>query len=167
MQVMTCMKESPTGFELASVAFDMDGRVADPHELLQAEDCWFDGSAHDPVTGISLLDRYARFAQARLGKKGGHWAMGTDLSAVRAQYAFFIDAPPWTRSQERDFGTLVALVQKLAPVKLPEMDTTGLIPGRLLHDAVRRAVIVQAAYRALGLSAGDHARAERSSAAAS
>lgn len=191
----------PNILQISAVAFDMDGKINDPHELIQVEDCWFDAVipgfpglvdmdtagwwALPPQAAArrvllraadergehlgTALERFSRFIRPRLGKKGGHWANPPtfDLKVVRQHYEFAETPVPWHYRQERCMRTMMTLVKKLSPVKLPDMGNTGLIRHNGLHDAARQAVLVQAAYRALGLNAGNHARAERSRAAAS
>lgn len=179
-------------FQISSVAFDLDGKIGDPHELIQQEDCWFDAVIPNyrgfvkesagrwwdqpeqaPARASllaaaeargeqieSALDRFARFVGARLGKKGGHWANppGFDLDVIRANYSEYGERAPWRRQQERHMRTLMEMVKRLAPVKMPDVSEAGLIRHNGLHDAARQATLVQAAYRQLGLRAGDFAR---------
>lgn len=202
MQVMTDIEifggdGVPNILQISSVAFDMDGKVNDPHELLQVEDCWFDavipgwpeavdesavdwwsrseqetartallGAASSRGEGlVPALERYEKFLRPRLGKKGGHWANppGFDLDTIRKHYGQCLIYTPWRRSQERCMRTAMSLVKSTGAVKLPDMSDVGLIRHNGLHDAVRQAVLVQAAYRTLGLRAGDYQRASKNS----
>lgn len=217
MQVMTDVEcygdtERKRIFQLSAVAFDLDGKINDPHELIQIEGFWFDAivtweiSMLDdpgdkpplPVNADTIewwqsaeqaagravlttaaaeraeplhaaLSRFSRFTKDHLGKKGGHWANSPtyDLTIIRGLYEFCEMPVPWHYRQERDQRTLMWLVSKLGPAKLPKMDGTGLVPHVGLHDAARQAAMAQAAYRLLGITSGDYARAERSRAAAS
>lgn len=210
MQVMTDIEcygdaEDKRVLQLSAVAFDLDGRVSDPHELLQTEDCWFDGvvewdvsdfdsePANFPVNRDTvewwasppqeaarvlllkaveeraapsiqdLLARFSKFVVARAGKKGGMWALPPtyDLKVLRDLYEYELMPVPWHYRQERCARTALEMSRRLATVKGPDMNTVGLVQHNGLHDAARQAVLVQAAYRAVGLSAGDYARAAR------
>lgn len=207
MQIMTDIELFGDGrgkviFQLSAVAFDMDGRISDPHELIQPDDMWFDAvvvgeagrfplpvapstiawwaeeaqspareillrAAQDrPVVLADALLQFFRFCNLRLRKTGGHWANSPsfDLVLIRKLYESIGQPAPWHFRQERDMRTLMVLIKKLGLTKLPNMKTVGLVPHVGLHDAARQAVLVQAAYRVLGLNAGDHARAARSTA---
>lgn len=201
MEVMTDIEIYSDGnghrvFQLSSVAFDLDGRVNAPHELLQGEDCCFDevtttypfpieqstiewwarpeqahaalilnnASREDESALPEMLERYSYFLRNRLGSRGGHWANppAFDLKIVRDLYDYAGYRPPWKYSQQRDMRTIMELARRLSPAKRPAIDETGLTKHVGLHDAVRQAVLVQAAYKVLGLSAGNFARATRS-----
>jgi hypothetical protein len=192
--------------QISAVAFDMDGKVNDPHELMQTEDCWFDAiipgwpdhvdldavqwwampmqdeARRSLIKGAeergeelgTALDRFSRFVRTRLGKKGGHWANppGFDLGTIRAHYSQLRRPTPWGHRHERCMRTLMSLAKGLAPGKLPDMGdaaraSMGLIRHNGLHDAAAQAGLVQAAYRAVGLRAGDYARTSQSTASAS
>lgn len=204
--------------QISAVAFDLDGRISDPHELLQTEDCWFDGVIEWDVSDYdnepanfpanrdtrewwaaapqaparelllkavaerastpkamlydvvpALLSRFSKFVVARAGKKGGMWALPPtyDLKVLRDLYEYIPAPVPWHYKQERCARTALEMSRRLATVKGPDMETVGLVKHNGLHDAARQAVLVQAAYRSLGLSAGDYARAEREPASVS
>lgn len=111
----------------------------------------------------ALLENFSRFLTSTLGRRGGHWANPPtfDLKIVRDLYAYVGVSPAWSYKQQRDMRTIMELARRLSPAKRPPIDETGLVKHNGLHDAARQAVLVQAAYKSLGLSAGDYARAER------
>lgn len=90
--------------QVSAIAFELNGKVQDPHELLQYEDRWFDAvirpyptghedartmqwwASDEPAAAKKLLDarpqealtsalmRFSAFARHWLGKRGGVWA---------------------------------------------------------------------------------------------
>ena len=45
--------ESGSLLQLSAVAFELNGAVLDPHELLQYEDRWFNAHIHDPMGAVT------------------------------------------------------------------------------------------------------------------
>ena len=197
MEVMTDIEVYSDGdgnrvFQLSAVAFDLDGRINSPHELLQNEDCFFDAVtstypfpvepqtiewwareeqraaaanlralvAKDDQRPPVLLENFSRFLISTLGRRGGHWANPPtfDLKIVRDLYAYVGVVPAWSYKQQRDMRTIMELARRLASAKRPSIDETGLVKHNGLHDAVSQAVLVQSAYKALGLHAGNYQR---------
>ncbi len=95
--------ERGTLLQLSAVAFELNGAVLDPHELLQYEDRWFNAHIHDPMGSVTpsaaqfwqapeqaealaritatpavflsdALTRFNVFVKQWLGKRGYIWA---------------------------------------------------------------------------------------------
>jgi hypothetical protein len=169
--------------QISAVAFELNGAVCEPHELLQFEDRWlniylkdYEGD-RDPKTLAwwsepeqadgkrEAMTTLAAFCELWLGKRGKLWALPPtfDLRILRGFYGAF--RVPWHYTQEFDLRTLLWMAEKVPGVKAPSFEGKGLVKHFALHDAARQATLAQVAYRALIMSG--NARAEQSPAAAS
>lgn len=136
---------STLGIAVGVVAFELNGQVLEPHELLQIDDRWMSiyfaaGAGETPAA----RDRLVAFAAKWLGQRGVVWtgpSHGVLLSGL---------TPPWTAEQEHSLGTLLWLAKRVPKnFRLPDMSAAGFLPGNALHEATESAVYAQAAYRAL------------------
>lgn len=165
--------------QLSAVAFELDGKVREPHEMLQSEERWFDkvvqrykGGSRDPsnvafwkhadqaavlarIEGqpkhavAETLEAFGKFVNLWLGSHGKIWARPPQFD-LRIIRGNYRGAAPWHHSQECDLRTLLWLAAKVPQiVKAPDMAGKGLVKHYALHDAAVQATKAQAAYRAL------------------
>lgn len=140
----------PAGQLFAAVAFELNGTVLEPHELLQHDDRWFD----PPTSKIILFEQLIalkRFATRWLGVRGLVWAeSGTTLTDVVQQMGDCEISPAWSPRQQMELRGAVWLASKVAreSFAIPTFDGIGL-SEKPLHQATRNAVLLQATYRAL------------------
>lgn len=177
--------------QIAAVAFELNGKVQEPHEILRDAERWYDVSVIYPDLGRQptvdrsniefwqqpaqqvaydllarrpavvvqdALEGLGAFLLRWLGKRGGVWAKppSFDLRILRGHYQIYGEpdlALPWSGAQEYDLRTLLWGAKKVqgAHFRVPDMSGAGLTAHFALHDAVRQAVVAQAAFRALGL----------------
>lgn len=154
--------------QISAVAFDFNV-VQGPHEILRDSDRWFDGhlvagrsvrmadycsivdeSHREPEETFVVLRDLGTFVDGWLGKKGRVWyshpAEQRILDSLRQDYAF----PLYDSALDlRTFLYTATSVHGL--VSVPDTRGAGLSDGYALHDAVRLAVLAQAAFRALKL----------------
>lgn len=151
--MLTISREEKT---VAGVAFELNGTVLDPHELLQYEDRWL----HDRGEMKPLLDRLFDFVQQWTGKKGGVWFVAPpDYPAITEDMQYFVGRVPWKPDQLFANQTLLMLARRVprAMFRIPDARNAGFRPDNSLHDATLAAVRAQAAYRALTENAGTRA----------
>lgn len=108
---------------------------------------------------VEALEGLGRFIGRWLGKRGGVWAKppSFDLRILRGHYLAREVDLPWSGAQEYDLRSLLWAAKKVhaAHFRVPDMSSVGLVAHFALHDAVRQAVVAQAAFRALGLHLAD------------
>jgi hypothetical protein len=140
----------PVGRLFSAVAFELNGTVLEPHELLQHDDRWLDPPTSCQVMFPELID-LKRFAARWMGVRGLVWAESGQIltDAARAMADCEIP-PPWNPRQQMELRSAVWMAAKVARESfgIPAFDGVGL-SDKPLHIATRNAVILQAAYRAM------------------
>lgn len=132
--------------QIAAVAFELNGSVLAPHELLQYDDRWM--HAKGPFYS-DVLQALRRFTSRWLGVRGMIWSIdGGNLSDLSRDFRACGINPTWSAKQQLEIRSLVWAASKLAreSMEVPPFPGGG---DNLLHEATRKAVLVQAAYRAL------------------
>lgn len=138
----------PAGPLFAAVAFELNGTVLEPHELLQHDDRWLTPS---PGILFEQLIALKRFSARWLGVRGLVWAeSGETLTAVATIMGQCEINPAWAPRQQMELRSAVWMAAKVARESfgIPAFDGIGL-SEKPLHVATRNAVILQAAYRAM------------------
>jgi len=181
MDVMVSVKSVGTDiYSIGVVAFELDGTVQEPHELLQynqrcyhwrvaaspahegafgsqrALDDWAQAQKVDITTALRALDVVLNTPRrGLLLKRGRIWASpkGVGLEPLRRAYRVLGIPQPWEERQELDYRTLFWAGNKVPDsyVRAPDLSEADLIEGHALHDAACQVVVLQAAYRALML----------------